>query len=152
MLLQEGPALSPSSGGTAPPAAGGKHETLFSTSDFIAAWSRSFGENQPPLAIPVKGSGPPRTMYAFQVLDRYGIRSVLLAPHGLYASPGWEHRLERSTLKGILHALRGFRTRKFTWTVRFDHEPLATGLASLGLKYHRESIHQVLPLDPNYDR
>jgi len=126
-------------------------ETFFSTRDFVEAWSRSFGHKCHPLAIPVRGSGPPRTMYAIQTSSAYGQRHISLAPNGLYASPGWDGQLERSTLDGILHSLTGFRTRGFIWNVRFDHEPLAAGLASLGLGFQRTST-QVVDLSKDYER
>ena len=75
-----------------------QNATLFSTKDFIEAWSRSLGSKYSPLAIPVTGSETPRKMYALQTSDRYGSRYVSLGPVGLYASPGWNGQLDRSTL------------------------------------------------------
>ena len=85
-----------------------------------------------------------------QSTDRYRSRHILLGPMGLYASPGWDGQLHRFTLEGILHKIMTFRTRRFVWNVRFDHEPLATGLSLLGLKSERVST-QVLPLKSEYD-
>lgn len=89
-------------------------------------------------------------MYGIQTPESHGLRSISLGPRGLYASPAWGRQLEVSTLKGILDRITGLRTRKFAWNVRFDHKPLAAGLASLGLGFQRTSTH-VLPLDRNYE-
>jgi hypothetical protein len=43
----------------------------------------------------------------------------------------------------------GFCTLGFEWNVRFDHEPLARGLESLGFVPQRRATH-VLPLRPDY--
>lgn len=126
------------------------NETFFSTVDFVEAWSRAFGNSYRPLAIPIIGSGSSRTMYAVQTLDNRGRRFVLLAPFGLYASPGWDGQLEQSTIKGILKRLTGIRTTGFVWNVRFDQEVLAKKLASLGFKFKHTSTH-ILPLEQNYE-
>lgn len=128
----------------------GNNATVFSSREFIAAWSSSFSD-QLSLAITVGGSGPARKMYAIQTNSRYRSRYLQLGPMGLYASPGWTGSLEGSTLKGILGSLMSLRTRGFVWNVRFDHEPLATGLSLLGLKSERVST-QVLLLNAIYDR
>jgi hypothetical protein len=125
------------------------NETFFSTFEWVEAWSRSFVKDRL-LAIPVRGSGPPRTMYGIQKGDRFGLYSISLAPAGRYASPGWVGELECSTLQGILDRLKGFRTRQFVWNVRFDHEPLAAGLISLGLRFRRTTTH-VLHLEQDYE-
>src|SRR5262245_45591757 len=73
--------------------------TFFSTFDFVAALLRSLGTKYRLLAIPVQGSGPPRTMYAIQTPHPFRSCYVSLALYGLYASPGWDGPLERSTLE-----------------------------------------------------
>lgn len=125
--------------------------TFFATRDFIATLSRTLGDRHRPLAVPVRGSGPPRTLYASQTPGWYGLRYVSLAPFGLYASPGWNGHLERSTVDGILHSLMGLRTRGFVWNVRFDHEPLAAALVSLGLRFERVPT-RVVHLGQGYDQ
>lgn len=109
------------------------------------------GRGYEPLAIPVIGSGQPRTMYATALPAPYRSRYVSLAPFGLYASPGWDDELQEGTLASILLQLRKPRTRGFVWTVRFDHTALASGLESLGIPYQRAETH-VLRLDHGYDR
>jgi hypothetical protein len=90
-------------------------------------------------------------MYMIQTPERYGSRSVPTAHEDFGLSPGWEGALERSTLEGILAILMGYRTRKFAWTVRFDHEPLASGLISFGLKFEPYPT-RVLRLDGDHER
>jgi CelD/BcsL family acetyltransferase involved in cellulose biosynthesis len=128
-----------------------ENATFFSTKDFIEAWARSFSSEYRLVTLPVIGSGTPRKMYALQVVDQYRSRYVSLGPVGLYASPGWNGQLERATLEAILRRLMTFRTRGFVWNVRFDHEPLAAGLSSVGLKFERISTH-VLPLKQDYEQ
>ena len=71
-------------------------------------------------------------------------------PDDLWTSPGWSGDLERSTVEHILHQMQsGLRTRALRWQVRFDHEPLATILSSLGLIPDRVQIY-VLKLDRPY--
>ncbi len=96
------------------------------------------------------GSGPPRTLHGIATPEPLHLRTLGLAPCGLYASPGWEGRLDRQTLVGIVEAMKGFRIRKFGWKVLFDHEELAQGLASVGLANRRESTH-VVPLARDYE-
>lgn len=128
------------------------NETFFSTADFVTAWTRSYADNQyHSLAIPVKGSGPPRTMYAIKLPERYGTRYVWPIRRDFCLSPGWEGQLESSTLKHMLRELMSLRTRSFVWNVRFDHEPLAVGLVSLGLTFEREST-RVIYLHEGYER
>jgi lipid II:glycine glycyltransferase (peptidoglycan interpeptide bridge formation enzyme) len=140
------------------------NKTFATTLEFAEAWSKSFVNYQPskiptkwkfadryqPLAISVTGSGAPRTMYAIESLDKFGRRDIALAPFGLFASPEWENELEKSTLKKILDRLLGIKTKKLLWHVRFDHQPLATGLISLGLKFDTSHTH-VLDLDKDYE-
>jgi hypothetical protein len=124
--------------------------TFFGTAEFTLALSRWFGHSHSQLALPVRGSGPRRTLYACQTPARYCSRYVSLAPLGLCASPGWIDHLERSTVERIVHCLAVLRTRRFIWNVRFDHEPLATALASLGLSLERVPT-RVVHLDKDYD-
>lgn len=125
--------------------------TFFSSPEFVEAVSRSMGVEYFPLAIPVFGSGPPRTMYASASPAAYRSRYVWLAAFGLYASPGWNGELYRKTIERILQFLRGPRTRGFVWTVRFDHSALASALQSVGLASHRAPTH-VLQLNQGYAR
>src|SRR5262245_31303363 len=126
-------------------------QTCFSTSDFVGALARSFGEEYQPLAVPIRESGPPRTMYVIQHPISYGRRLLSLAPFSLYASPGWQGQLRQSTLEGILGRLTGIRTSSFIWNVRFDHKQLAAGLMSSGLKFSHTPT-RVLDLTPGYER
>ena len=140
------------------------NKTFATTLEFAEAWSKSFvdykpadistkykfADNYQPLALSVTGSGLSRKMYAVQSLDKYRRRTISLAPCGQYASPDWEDELEQSTLQKILGQLTGIRTNKFTWNVRFDHQPLANGLASLGLKFQSHSTH-VLDIEQDYE-
>lgn len=125
-------------------------ETFFSTRSFVEAVSRTLGVRHHALAIPVQGSGPPRTMYAIQTLGRYGLPFVSLAPFGLYASPGWNGQIEIPTLQGILYRLKRGLTRGFVWNARFDHQSLAGGLISLGVRFQRTTTH-VLHLEQGYE-
>lgn len=126
-------------------------ETFFSTLDFAQAWSISLGGDYRTIALPVRGSGPPRTMYGIEFAGSYGRRSILLGPYGVYASPGWGRLLEQSTLKNLVASLTTVRTESFVWNVRFDHAPLAEGLSSLGLK-SQQTVTHILQLDSDYDR
>jgi predicted N-acyltransferase len=76
-------------------------------------------------------------MYAVQAPQRYGSRVVPSVRQDFYLSPGWNGELQRSTLQRILRILMTFRTRSFTWHVRFDHQPLAMALASFDLSVER---------------
>src|SRR5262245_24333938 len=87
-----------------------KTETFFSSSDFVEAWCRSSGGDHRPLAISIRGSGPPRTMYAIQAPQRYGSRVVPVVRPDFYLSPGWNGKLHSWTLGRILRALMSFRT------------------------------------------
>jgi len=142
------PAFGPASGGVE-----GPHQpaSVFSTGEFVQACARALGPKYRPVAIPVTGSGAPRTLYAMEKAGPLGLRSFSLGPCGLYASPAWDGRLERSTLEGIVARLKGVWIRKFGWKVLFDQAELAAGLADLCLEMQREST-QVLRLDPDYDR
>jgi hypothetical protein len=127
------------------------NETFFSTIDFVAAWTKSSGGRHTPLAIPIVGSGPPRTMYTVQVSDRYWSRVIPIIGVDFCLSPGWRGQLERSTLEGILRGLMRLRTRRFAWHVRFDHAELAAGFQSLGLA-SEPSPTQVIYLEGDYER
>lgn len=140
-----------SSSEVSPPSCAPETTTFFSTSGFVECVARCLDGCHRPAAIPVTGSGPLRTMYALETMGRFGVRYVSLAPFGLYASPGWDRRLERSTLKRVVNRLMGIRTRGFAWNVRFDQESLAAGLTSLGFNPSRTSTH-ALPLEQDYER
>jgi hypothetical protein len=127
------------------------NETFFSTLDFTSVWSKYLGDNQSPLAIPVTGSGPARTMYGIQAPRANGGIHVKMGPVGLYGSPGWEGQLEQETVNGIIRTLRKFQTRGFYWTVRFDQEPLAKCLMALGFTPAPMSTH-VLSLAKDYEQ
>jgi len=124
------------------------HETFFSSREFAEAWARSGSGHV--LGIPVRGSGSPRTIFGIQDTEHYFRRSISLGPFGGYASPGWENYLEQSTVRGVLDRLRGVRTTKIVWNVRFDHQPLAAVLESLGLEPVSIPTH-VLHLQEDYD-
>lgn len=128
-----------------------ENTSFFSGREFVDAWSRSFPGRYQPLAIPILGSGPSRTMYAIQSPMRYWLRRLPLVRSDFFLSPGWVGQLDRSTMERILAVLMGIRTRSFVWNVRFDHEPLATGLDSFGLAAERVST-QVVSLSDGYDR
>jgi Acetyltransferase (GNAT) domain len=127
-----------------------KTETFFSSSDFVHAWCLSSAGEHRPLAISIRGSGPPRTMYAIQAPQRYGSRVVPAVRPDFYLSPGWNGKLRISTLGHILRALMSFRTRSFGWVVRFDHQPLAEALALFGLAFERIAT-RVTHLDRGYE-
>lgn len=88
-------------------------------------------------------------MCALEVRDRLGLRSFLLAPLGLYASPGWEGRLEPTTIADTVRRLKGPRVKKFSWKVRFDEEELASALAEFGLAAE-ENETRVVALEADY--
>lgn len=130
-----------------------RHTTFFSTKEWVEAYCRSspLGRVERPLAIPVEGSGASRTIYVVETRHWYQLRSISSGYAGdFFLSPGWVGELERSTLERILAQLAGPRTR-LRWNVRFDHEPLANGLASLGLPYRREPNY-VLLLGRDYEQ
>jgi hypothetical protein len=124
--------------------------SVFSTYELVEVYARALGAKYRAAAIPVRGSGPPRTLYALEVAEPLGLRSFSLGPCGLYANPAWDGRLERSTLKEIVARLKGVRVRKFGWKVLFAEEELASGLCSLDLVSRRESTH-VLSLAGGYE-
>ncbi len=125
--------------------------TLFSSRDIVAAWCRHVAVDRRPLAIEVKGSGPKRVIYAFEKPNRYGSRYLNLGSHYFTASPGWEGRLEPTTLDGILRSLTGFRSRGFEWHVPFDDQHLASGLVQRGLS-SVPSPTMVIDLQRDYER
>src|SRR5262245_1172227 len=127
------------------------NSVFFSSIQFAEAVSTALRDKYSPFGIPVTGSGPPRTMYALQVPSRYGSRYLWLAPYDLHASPDWVGRLDLSTVQGIVARLRGIRTRRFVWNVRFDHEPLAAALTSLGFK-SEHTYSYVVDLDHDYEQ
>lgn len=130
----------------------GASETFFSTEKFVGAWCRSFRTGLRPLAIAVRGSGPPRTMHAVAAPVPWGLRSVALGPMGLYASPGWGGGAPgRSILLRIVRRLKRLDIVSGVWNVRFDHGELAGCLASLNLPFERTSTH-ALHVEKDYDR
>lgn len=122
------------------------HTTIFSTAEFVNSWCDAIGDCKP-VAIHVRGSGPPRMMHVVKTPLHYASWK-LSGPRSndLWTSPGWTGELSCSTVKHILDQLRGLRTRSLQWQVRFDHEPLAIILSSFGLISTRVQIH-VLKLD-----
>jgi len=84
---------------------------------------------------------------------RYGLYYISSGPLPAFTtSPGWQGQLSRATVKDILDQLTGVRTRSLRWRVRFDHEPLALMLNSLGLFCHDRKRMQVLELDRDHSR
>ena len=122
---------------------------LFSTRPLVEICARTAGPGHGVLEVPVRGSGPDRTLCALEVRDRIGLRSFLLAPLGLYASPGWEGRLEPETIRDAVRRLKGPLVRKFSWKVRFDEEELASALSSLGLAAEKNET-RIVPLERDY--
>ena len=125
------------------------NETLFSSGAFVEAVSRSMGNAYRPVAIPVEGSGNNRKMYGTAAPAPYLSMYISLAPFGLFASPGWENTLERSTVEGILRFLKRPVTRGFVWTIRYDQIELANTLNSLGLASTATPTH-VIDLERSY--
>ena len=122
---------------------------LFSTRAIVEVCARTSGPRHGVFEVPVRGSGPDRTLCALEVRDRFGLKSLLLAPLGLYASPGWEGRLEPKTIADAVRQMKGPRVRKFSWKVRFDEEELASALASLALDAE-ENETRIVPLEADY--
>ncbi len=128
----------------------GRHPArLFSTRPLVEACARTAGPRHGVLEVPVRGSGPDRTLCALEVRDRLGLKSFLLAPLGLYASPGWEGRLEPRTIEDVVRRLKGPLVRKFSWKVRFDEEELSRALSALGL-VEEENETRIVALEADY--
>ncbi|MGD0744377.1 MAG: GNAT family N-acetyltransferase [Verrucomicrobiota bacterium] len=127
------------------------NETHFSQFCFIQAVANSSENKMHILKIPVTGSGPDRYMYGIAERDRFGRRYVLLAPFGLYASPGWNKTLATETVRKIVKTITGYPVARFNWNVRFDHQSLAESLISFGFKYEQQTTH-ILDLSPGYER
>jgi SAM-dependent methyltransferase len=66
-------------------------------------------------------------------------------------SPGWIGDLDQSTVNHILAQLQRVRARSLEWKVRFDHEPLAVALTSMGLSHSRVPVH-ILDLEGDHDQ
>jgi hypothetical protein len=126
------------------------HDTLFSRWEFANAWVTAFPERDRILPVAVTGSGRPRSMYCIQTPAGFGTRSVSAGHPDLYSSPGWEGVLERETVEGILKQITRWPTRRVTWRVRFDHQPLAQFLQSYGL-FARHQVTQVIHLQQSYE-
>ncbi len=123
---------------------------LFSTRPLVEICARTAGRRHGVREIPVEGSGPKRSLCALEVADRLGLRSLLLAPLGLYASPGWDGPLESRTIADAVARLKGARTRKFSWKVRFDEEELAADLGALGLEAEKNET-RIVPIERDYE-
>jgi hypothetical protein len=125
------------------------HTTIFSTAEFVNSWCRACSGYEP-VEIQVSGSGPPRTMHMVKAPLRYASWTISgPRAHDLWTSPGWTGELSHFTVEHILDQLRGIRTRSLQWQVRFDHQPLADILSTLGLAHSRVQIH-ILKLDRDY--
>jgi len=126
------------------------NETFFCTKEFVTEYAQVLGSGVHAHAVTVDGSGPRRAMYALRWPTRYCTYELKMAPHCLYASPGWEGSLERSTVEGILRRVTGARNRSLEWHVRFDHPELAAHMISLGMKAERKLAH-IVPLLQDYE-
>jgi hypothetical protein len=125
-------------------------QSYFSTLEFVTAVASVSGAGCSAHSVPVRSSGPARTMYALASRRRFGTRSLALAPYGLWASPGWSAGLEDATVVELLSRIQGPRTRDFTWNVRFDHTQLAEKLSAAGLNARRDPT-RVLHLTGDHD-
>ena len=128
------------------------HTTIFATPDFVESWCRALGECEP-FIVRVQGSGPPRTMHLVKTPMRYGSFQISRAQARRSLDKPWLDRPAQTprTVEHILDQLTGLRTRSLLWQVRFDHEPLALILCSLGLIHDRVQVH-VLNLDRDYSQ
>jgi CelD/BcsL family acetyltransferase involved in cellulose biosynthesis len=124
--------------------------TFFSRREFIAAWAKAMGDGTDFVEIPVRASGPVRSLYAIVRKRSLGRRDLELGPAGLYSSPDWEGELESRTVQAILAKLRTPLTSGFVWNVRFDHGSLAQKLADTGIPFARTTAHAI-HLGPDYD-
>ena len=127
-----------------------ENTTLFATQTFTKAVAPSLPGFHT-FSCNVKGSGPDRTMYGLETREVLGSRQLHLAPFGLYASPGWNGALERSTVDGILQQLTGIRAYGFVWNVRFDHGPLARHLMAAGFE-SKPVATRVLQVQDTYEQ
>jgi hypothetical protein len=128
-----------------------RSETFFSTPDFVEAWVRSHGQGYRAAALSVEGSGPRRIMHGVQRFGAGAREYNLLAPDGLYSSPGWRGQLEKPTIANLVDQLMSGRAASFDWNVRFDHESLAAELISLGVGFRRTTT-SVLHLSEDHER
>jgi ubiquinone/menaquinone biosynthesis C-methylase UbiE len=127
------------------------HNTIFSTREFVESWCRAFSDCEP-VSVQVVGSGPSRTMYVVKTLLKYASYTISAGrSDDLWTSPGWTGTLDRSTVQTIIDQLSGVRMRSLHWQVRFDHEPLARTLDSLGLVHSLVPIH-ILNLERDHER
>lgn len=128
------------------------NETFFASRKFVEAWCQHYGAGLfHPITLTVEGSGPRRAVHAVATRERTGLIAVEFSPAGFYASPGWQTTLDDRTVDSLLAQLCGWRISKFTWNVRFDHEPLARAL-SARLQHVTHVKTQVLTLRRDYDQ
>jgi hypothetical protein len=128
-----------------------QHTTFFSTREWADCWSRVF-RNDHVLEISVLGSGPPRTMHLIKSQLSYGLVDLSSGfSSDFCVSPGWLDKLDESTVRLILNQLPWWRTRSFTWKVRFDHRALAHSLSKCNFTHRLIPVH-ILNLEPDYDR
>jgi hypothetical protein len=125
-------------------------QSYFSTFEFVTAVVSVSGAACSAHSVPVRSSGPARTMYGLASRRSFGSRSIMLAPYGLWASPGWSTGLEDATIVELLSHLQGLRTRDFTWNVRFDHAQLAEKLSAAGLRATRNAT-RILHFTGNHE-
>ncbi len=127
-----------------------KLETLFSQARFVRAVVDSGAGKFTALTLKVNPGDPDCRMHTIAEQCRFGRRRVHLGPFGLYASPGVEDDLLDQALGHIIRQLEGIRTVSFVWNVRFDHKPLAEGLAKLGISATQTMTH-VLSIRGDYE-
>lgn len=127
------------------------HQVFFSTEQYVKAWVQAFPERDVAFPIQVSGSGLARTLWAIKRPVRFGRRELSSGHSDDFCwSPGWNTKLERSTVEGIVRQLKAFPTNRFVWRVRFDHGELAETLSSLGLTFRRVATY-VLSLTTGYE-
>jgi SAM-dependent methyltransferase len=90
-------------------------------------------------------------MYVIKTWAAYGAYQISAGSPDLCLSPGWTGEFNHSTVKRIFELLKTVRARSVQWTVRFDHEPLATAFISLGLSHRRVGGH-ILDLEQDHER
>ena len=94
---------------------------------------------------------PEGRLYGVAARGRFGTRTVMLAPFGLPASPGWIGDLKRHTVEYLVACLKRPWTAAFIWNVRFDQLALKRQLENLGLSAQISCTH-VLRLREDYER
>jgi len=122
--------------------------TFFSQERFVRAVERAEG-NASVRVLKVQSVKSSACIFGIERIRRLNMRSISLAPFGLFAYPMHAERLN-NCISLIVAQLKTFQTVSFDWTVRFDHTDLANQLENCGL--HRfESTTQVLYLDRPYE-